>query len=64
MKCRAMDDKDYGPKTGAAEDHPYGDNERAPNPAPAASTGKDKTTPPDSHTEIDSEADIDDPSDK
>ena len=56
-----MADNDYGPKSGAASDHPYKDGETPPANAPA--DGKAKVTPPDGHTEIDSEADIGDPSD-
>ena len=46
---------------GAASDRPYETDEAgagAPVPRPA---GKDPSTPPDAHTEIDSEADIGDP---
>ncbi len=58
-----MSDKDYGPKTGAGQDHPYGDpsSQGGPQRRPA---GKSGDTPPDSHTEIDSETDLDDPSDR
>lgn len=55
-----MADNDYGPKTGAAEDHPYKDGETAPADTPAGR--KSKVTPPDGHTKVDSEADIGDPS--
>ncbi len=56
-----MAENDYGPKTGAADDHPYNSTEDAER-VPAVPAGKDKATPPDNHTEIDSEADLDDPS--
>ncbi len=55
-----MTDKDYGPKTGASGDRPYNDDSPTKTP-PQPPAGKDKSTPPDSHTEIDSEADIGDP---
>ncbi|WP_298333039.1 hypothetical protein [Asticcacaulis sp.] len=45
---------DYGPKTGAASDHPYDFDEIPPPPATEG-------TPPDAHTDIDSEADLNDP---
>jgi len=51
---------DYGPKTGASSDHPYDDPQPAEPPAPPA--GKNRSTPPDDHTEIESEADLGDPS--
>lgn len=55
-----MTDKDYGPKTGASDDRPYNEptSRKSPPPRPA---GKDRSTPPDGHTEIDSEADLGDP---
>ena len=54
--------KDYGPKTGAGDDHPYGDPSSQERPT-ARPAGKSPSTPPDDHTEIDSEADLGDPSD-
>lgn len=45
---------DYGPKTGAASDHPYRPDETPPESATEGA-------PPDAHTEIDSEADLGDP---
>lgn len=61
-----MSDKDYGPKTGAGQDHPYGDpsSQERPRRPMARPAGKSGDTPPDSHTEIDSEADLDDSSDR
>ena len=54
-----MNNDDYGPKTGAAKDHPYGadGDDKAPPSAPQI----DKETPPDNHTDVDSEADLGDP---
>ncbi|WP_343685086.1 hypothetical protein [Asticcacaulis sp.] len=45
---------DYGPKTGAASDHPYGTDEMPPAP-------KTEGTPPDARTEVSSQADLGDP---
>ena len=42
-----MADKDYGPKTGAADDHPYKAGETPPADAPAGR--KSKVPPPDGH---------------
>ena len=53
---------DYGPKTDAASDHPYADDSARPGRPPARPHGKDGSTPPDSHTDINSEADLGDPS--
>lgn len=58
-----MSDRDYGPKTGAGRDHPYDDPSSQGRP-PARPAGKSGDTPPDNHTEVDSEADLDDPSDR
>ena len=58
-----MSDNDYGPKTGAAEDHPYNDPAKQ-NRLPVRPSEKDGATPPDGHTEIDSEADLDEPADR
>ncbi|HVZ29815.1 MAG TPA: hypothetical protein VG839_05440 [Asticcacaulis sp.] len=55
-----MANKDYSPKTDASEDRPY--NDEASQKRPPA--GKDRSTPPDDHTEIDSEADLGDPMDR
>ena len=55
-----MAQDDYGPKTGAASDHPYNDP-ASQRPAAPRPMGKDAGTPPDAHTEIDSEADLGDP---
>ena len=57
-----VNSNDYGPKTGAADDHPYKDGE-AGNPE-TSKRPTDKTTPPNAHTEIDSEADLGDPADR
>ena len=57
-----MAKNDYGPKTGAADDHPYNAPDQA-RQAPAVPDRKSASTPPDAHTVIDSEADIGDPSD-
>lgn len=56
-----MTGNDYGPKTGAGEDHPYNDPKSQDRPPPRPA-GKDPSTPPDDHTEVDSEKDIGDPS--
>lgn len=56
-------DGDYGAKTGAAEDHPYSDD-RAANDKSVTRRDEDKSAPPDNHTEVNSEADLDDPSDR
>ncbi len=55
-----MPDKDYGPKTGAGADHPY-DDPAAQRQPPAPPVGKDRSTPPDGRTEVDSEADLERP---
>ena len=56
-----LSESDYGPKTGAGRDHPYNDpgSQTPAGPPPA---GKAAATPPDDHTDIDSEADLGDPS--
>lgn len=46
---------DYGPKTAAAIDHPYGFDESPPPPVT-------ERTPQGAHTDINSEADLGDPS--
>ncbi len=53
--------RDYGSKTGAGDDRPY-DDPSSQGRSPPRPRGKSPSTPPDGHTEIGSEADIDDPS--
>ena len=57
---RKSNQTDYGAKTGAALDHPYSDKDQNAPTAPAPGC----SNPPDNHTEIDSEADLGDPSDR